>query len=273
MKPHLARLVLPAAVVAGVAVTALPSTALAQGKTDFGEQGQFIVGADRLMPFFTYSHFSRSEPPGGGATDASQSGDNTTLGFFYGSTLDLNNNGNVQSDFPSSAFFTVPRVGLDYTFLPNVTVGGDVIVFFTLGGGRSNESTFANGSSMTSAQESRTLTLFGIAPRVGYVMHLTDTVHAWLRGGPSFYNGTMNTNTGGGATLVHDSQHNVALDLEPQLVWTPFPHVGFTGALDVDLGPSFLGGYSHQDVQIGNTTSGSADLVFLGLTLGMLAYF
>jgi hypothetical protein len=258
------------AVAASTALTG--STALAQTQQEFGDKGEFIIGGDRLMPLLAYSHFSRSIPPPGGTTDASQSGDNTTLGLFYGSTLDINNNGDVGTDFPSSAFFAVPRVGLDYVIAPNITIGGEVVVFFTLGGGRSTQTDFANGTSMTSQQESQSLTVFGLAPRAGYIMKLTAAFSLWLRGGLSFYNGTLSTAGAGGATQ-NDSQHQFALDLEPQLVYTPIPHVGFTAGIDCDLAPSFLGGYSHQDVQVNTTTNGSADVVYLATSLGMVAYF
>ena len=82
-----------------IAVAVMASTLLAgplaraQAVEHFGDKGEFILDADRLMPLLAYSHFSRGLPAPGGATGASQSGDNTTLGLFYGSTLDLNNNG------------------------------------------------------------------------------------------------------------------------------------------------------------------------------------
>jgi hypothetical protein len=249
------------------------SHARAQAQQAFGDRGEFIIGADRLMPLLAYSHFSRSVPPPGGAVDASYSGDNTTLGLFFGSALDLNNQGDGQTDFPSSSFFNVPRVGLDYVIAPNITIGGDVVVFFTLGGGRSTQSEFANGTGMTSQQENRSLTVFGVAPRGGYIMKLSDLFSVWFRGGPSFYTGTMKTGSPQTGTTQSDTQQQFAIDLEPQFVFTPIPHIGFTAALDVDLAPSFLGNYSHQDLQVGTTTTGSADVVYVGATLGMIAYF
>jgi hypothetical protein len=248
--------------------------ARAQAATQaFGDKGEFIIGADRLMPLLSYSHFSRSVPPPGGATDASYSGDNTTLGLFFGSTLDLNNHGDAQTDFPGNSFFSVPRVGLDYVIAPNITIGGDFIVFFTLGGGRSTQEDFANGTSMTSQQENRSLTAFGVAPRGGYIMKLSDLFSVWLRGGLSFYTGTMKTGTPQAGTTQSDTQQQLAIDLEPQFVFTPVPHIGFTAALNIDLAPSFLGSYSHEDLQLNRTTTGSSDVVYVGATLGMIAYF
>jgi hypothetical protein len=261
-----------------IAVAVMASTLLAgplaraQALEHFGDKGEFIIDADRLMPLLAYSHFSRSLPTPGGATGASQSGDNTTLGLFYGSTLDLNNNGNDVTDFPSSAFFAVPRIGLDYVIAPNFTIGGDLVVFFTLGGGRSTQTDLGNGTSVSSAQQSQSLTLFGIAPRAGYIVKLSDSFSLWLRGGLSFYNGTVTTGVSTGTTQT-DSQHQLALDLEPQVVFTPIPHLGFTAALNADFAPSFLGGYSHQDVQVGTTINGTADVVYVAATLGMIAYF
>jgi hypothetical protein len=246
--------------------------ARAQTQPAFGDKGQFILGADRLMPLFAYSQFSRDEPAPGGTTGASHSGDNTTLGLFYGSTLDLNNQGDNATDFPSSAFFTVPRVGLDYAVAPDITIGTDLVLFFTLGGGHSTQTTFANGTSMTSEQVSQSLTVFGLTPRVGYIMKLTDSFSLWLRGGLSFYNGTLST-SGPTGTLVTDSQYQFALDLEPQIVYTPIPHVGFTAALDGDFSPSFLGSYTHHDLQANQSVIKSSEVVFVGITLGMIAYF
>lgn len=254
--------------------SAMLAAPLAQAQAQapqFGDKGQFIIGGDRLMPLLAYSQFSRDEASPGGTT-TSHSGDNTTLGLFYGSTLDLNNQGDVGTDFPSSAFFTVPRVGLDYVLAPNVTIGGDVVVFFTLGGGHQTQTNFQNGTSMLSEQGSQSMTVFGIAPRAGYIMKLSDSFSLWLRGGVSFYNGTLRT-SGNAGTLESDSQHQFVIDLEPQLVYTPIPHVGFTAALDGDFSPSFLGGYTHQDVEINESVSKSSEVVFIGATLGMIAYF
>jgi hypothetical protein len=256
------------ALIAGSMLAAPLARAQAQ---PFGDKGEFIIGGDRLLPLLTYSQFSRDEPAAGG-TSSSHSGDNTTLGLFYGSTLDLNNQGDVGTDFPSSAFFAVPRAGLDYVIAPNVTIGGDVVVFFTLGGGHQTQTNFQNGTSMTGGQESQSMTVFGIAPRAGYIMRLSQSFSLWLRGGISFYNGTLKT-SGNAGTLENDSQYQFAIDLEPQLVYTPIPHVGFTAALNGDFSPSFLGGYTHQEVQINESVSKSSEVVFIGATLGMIAYF
>jgi hypothetical protein len=245
--------------------------ARAQPQQQFGEKGEFILDADRLMPLLTYAHFSRDLPPPGGTTGASHSGDNTTLGLFYGSTLDLNAEGG--GDFPSSAFFAVPRLGFDYVFTANMTIGADLVVFGTLGGGQSTETTFANGTAMTSQQTSQSLALFGLAPRFGYIMKLTDGFSLWLRGGLSFYYGTLKTSGAAGNALSNDSEEHVALDLEPQLVYTPIPHVGFTAAVNADLSPSFAGGYTHTDNLLNVSVSKSSDVVFLGITLGLVAYF
>ena len=103
-------------------------------------------------------------------------------------------------------------------------------------------------------------------------MKLSDLFSVWLRGGPSFYTGTLKTGTPQAGTTQSDTQQQFAIDLEPQIVFTPIQHLGFTAALNIDIAPSFLGNYSHQDSVLG-TTTGTADVVYAGVTLGMIAYF
>ena len=63
-----------------------------------------------------------------------------------------------------STFYTTPRVGFDYVFLPNWTIGGILFVFFTLG--KSQTVTTGNVSRDVSQPSANAV---GIAPRVGYI--------------------------------------------------------------------------------------------------------
>jgi hypothetical protein len=263
---------------AAVGVTACvlltASAAHAQEKT-FGEKGEFIIGVDRLIPVLAYTHFSTEAPLPAGATNATDSGDQSSFSLLYGATIDgCRGVGASAGAGPcqSELFFTVPRAGFDYVLAPNVTIGGDLVLFFTLGGSTSHEVDFANGTSRTDTVSSPKTTLFGVAPRGGYILHMSDLVSLWLRGGLSYYIASTKTVVDAMTTQTVD-QHQFALDLEPQFVFTPIPHLGFTAALNVDI--PFGGNTSTETDTPGMSTTFSAgsSIFYLGGTIGMLGWF
>jgi hypothetical protein len=273
------------AVAASLAVLTVAPATFAQGAAkggDFGEQGQFIIGADRLLPLFGYNHWSYDLPTAGNVTKDNQSGSSWNLSLLYGGTPwapDLGGigrgNAAVGAAFGTNIPFTVPRVGLDYVIVPNVTIGGDLILYFTVGGSTSEEVDLQGGQTMTTTRDNPGLTLFGIAPRGGYILGLNDMFSIWLRGGFSYYTWTakQTVTNGGTSTTNTASQNQPAIDLEPQLVFHIIPHVGFTAGLTLDI--PFAGGYSFSSSTNGNTTtvSNGSSLLYFGLNLGMLAYF
>jgi hypothetical protein len=271
------------AAVAGLAVVTLPSLAHAQAAGGgFGDQGRFIISADRLFPLLGYSHAAENEiNPPGGATKVTDSQSYSNLGFFWGNTPAFTDTlsglalpagfGGVQV----TNFYTVPRVGFDYTLLPNFTIGGDVILFFTLGGNVKRETDLANGGNQTTTNSAPTNTTFGLAPRVGYILHLSELFSIWLRGGLSFYTETVKqSETNGNQTTTFSANYDqLALDLDPQLVITPAPHLGFTAGLTGDI--PITGGHSYTISGGGASQSYSAgaNIFFIGATAGMLVWF
>ena len=249
---------------------------------DFGEQGQFIIGADRLLPLFGYNHWSYDLPTTANVTKDNVSGSSWNLSLLYGGTpwssdlTGLGRGGALGGAFGNTNLaFTVPRVGLDYVIVPNVTIGGDLILYFTVGGNTSTEVDLQGGQTNTTTNDNPGVTLFGIAPRGGYILGLNDMFSLWLRGGFSYYTWTskQTVTNGGTSTTYTASQNQPAIDLEPQVVFHIIPHVGFTAGLTLDI--PFAGGYSDSVNQNGqtNTTSNSSSLLYFGLNLGMLAYF
>ncbi len=251
---------------AGV-LLASPFAHAQQRQGDFGQQGQFIFSGDRLFSLFAYDNVTQDDivfgglP--GGATSQTTTTNQTTMSFFYGQ------NGNA----PES-FFSVPRVGLDYVFLPNMTLGGDVVLLLTLGGSTKHETDFPNMTNQTTTSNPST-TGFGIAPRYGYILPLTDMFSLWLRGGFSYYTATVkqSTTVGGETTTSSANLDQFGIDLEPQIVFTAIPHVGFTAGLACDI--PLAGGHSLEN-DTGNTSqsaSAHSSIFYLGLELGMLAHF
>jgi hypothetical protein len=80
-----------------------------------------------------------------------------------------------------------------------------------------------------------------------------------------------NSKTTVGADTVTTSTNQFALDLDPQFVVTPIPHLGFTLGLTADL--PIAGGHSTDDGTSGVSVSKSSSVLFFGLTAGMLGYF
>ncbi len=254
----------------GVLLTAPFASAQANAGAAFGQQGQFIVSADRLFDLFAFSRNSQdlfNANPGDNKTV--QTSTQTSMGILWGST------------FPTGSenFYTVPRLGFDYTIVDHVTVGGELVVFFTLGGSTSTEHDHPNGSTTTDSADNPGWTVFGIAPRGGYILQLTDLFSLWLRGGFSIYtaNSKSTTTLGNTTTTTSNGVQQFAIDLDPQLVITPIHHAGFTVGLTGDIP---IGGGHSQEVNFTNgtmttdTKNGAASSqAFFGVTAGMLVWF
>jgi hypothetical protein len=249
-----------------VGLLLITSSAHAQQQTDFTQKGQFIISADRLVPLFAFTHTSENLPADAPITKNVETNSQSSLSFFYGYTPPA-----------QDLFYTVPRLGVDYTIVPNVTIGGEIVLYFTLGGNHGTETDSSNGTTVTTSTSSPSTTLFGIAPRGGYIFALNNIFSFWLRGGFSFYteSSTTTTNDNNGNTInkTTNSFHQFSLDLDPQFVITPFPHIGFTAGITMDIP---FGGRNSTENDQGNSTqtfSAGASDFYLGVTLGMLVHF
>src|SRR6185312_1915972 len=167
------------------------SVAHAQQRQDFGQQGEFIISADRLFSLFSFSSVSQDSVTlnGNGTVVTSNStytNTRTGMSILWGSNS-LGGLGPLQGQnaindlvLPAAnTFFTVPRVGFDYVVVPNVTIGGDLALFFTLGGHTKTE-TQNNNATFTATVDSPSTTVFGLAPRAGYVLGLNNMISFWL---------------------------------------------------------------------------------------------
>jgi hypothetical protein len=222
-------------------------------KQGFGDTGEFILGADRLVPVLSYSqgwtgHLGNLPA---GETGETTTSSQTAFSFFWGST------------YPGATFFTVPRIGLDYVLAPHFTIGGEMALFITAGATQSTQIDQANGGSTTIPGAPASRTLFGIAPRAGYVLRLTNLFALWLRGGFSFYTETDTTNVGNN---VSGGLNQFSMDLEPQFVITPLPHLGLTIGPTLDV-PLF------GRIWLDPNESASSAVLFFGITGAAIAYF
>ncbi len=222
-------------------------------KATFGEKGEFIIGADRLVPVFSYTQewVGHLGPLPAGETGQSSTNSQGAFSFLWGSGGPI-----------APAFFTAPRVGFDYVLIPHLTLGGEVVIFANTGASQTVTRNTAMGNTATAVGAPEQV-IFGFAPRVGYVLRLTDLFSLWLRGGFSFYSEgdslSLGTNTGTGANLF-------ALDLEPQFVITPVSHVAIALSPTLDL-PLF--GQVWADVN----ENANFDMLYFGINASMLVYF
>lgn len=249
----------------GILLTA--SVASAQ-RLDFGQKGEFVFSADRLVPVLSFTENKITNNNVNPSQSTSTTG--SSISLLYGDNSIVSGTGLAAGN---PTFYTSPRVGFDYVFLPNWTIGGDLFVFFTLGGSNTGSQGGNSASSDTPSGNA-----FGVAPRVGYVFDINALLSFWLRGGFSFYHaGTSeqdaNCNNGSDTT----SLNVFGLDLDPQLVISPTPHFAFLAGPAIDFG--FAGGYGTSRPGGPNgcsstiSTSDGYSSHLIGLTGGMMGWF
>ncbi len=254
--------------VVGAAMGVLLTASVASAQTDgrgFGQKGEFILSADRLVPVIAFTQNRTNDTDNDPNVTTTQNGSNISLlwGNNGVSLGDLVNGGN-------STFYTTPRVGFDYVLVPNLTLGGDLFVFFTLGG----SGTVKTGNTSVTT-DTPSGNAFGIAPRVGYIIGLSEVLSIWLRGGFSFYHAGTSQDVNNCDNNITNTVNVVGLDIDPQLVISPIPHFAFTAGPALDFG--FAG--SHSNSRPGNncnttiTTSEGYTSYNFGITGGLLGWF
>ncbi len=235
--------------------------------TSFGEQGEFILGIDRLVPLLAFQSESTSETANGTTSTISDS--RSSIDF-------LQNPFGVYSGNGSPNFYNVPRLGLDYVVIPNLTIGGNVIVGFSVGGTHEQQTT--TGSTTTTKDTSEpSFTLLGISPRVGYIFALSDLFAFWPRAGFSFYSlktTTPVTDKMGNTTETDSTTFTqFALDVEGMFVWTPLPHFGVTGGPILDIPVTGSANSAATIQSMTTTTTASFSSWHIGAGVGVISYF
>jgi hypothetical protein len=188
----------------------------AQDANNFAQKGgQLILSADRLVPVFSFNSVSVRDVDGRRTDSVNGSSSSILWGGDVG--------------FGGRNPHTIPRVGVDFTIIPRLTLGGAVALGFTMGG--SAETEVVDGPrTMTTRVETPSVTAFGLAPRVGYVLPLGNVLAVWLRGGFAFYSVRVRTESVFQQGRRFDTESNslFSLDVDPQLAIVPFEHFFFT---------------------------------------------
>lgn len=268
MKAHLG-----IAVLAFAATTAMAGSAEAAGDArGFGEKFQLILSADRLVPLFSYTYGSSTEAQNNIQLTSSQSG--ASMSLLFGRIAGVEGGGLGAAPVNVHA---IPRVAFDFTVIPKLTLGAALAFGFGLGGSIERES-LTNNQTVTRKTDAPTASAIGLAPRVGYIIPLGDSLAFWPRGGLGFYwtslkTESVNDNNPNVVTTASSTDSLISLDLDPQLVVTPLEHFFF------HLGPivnvPLSGSRSTQTTNGGvtNKVTNDISLFHFGLQAGLGGYF
>jgi hypothetical protein len=189
-----------------------------------------------------------------------------------GTNVDLETSGTdvsfLGSGGTSPNVFSVPRVGFDGMFESGLTLGGSLSYLVTTG-----KYETVGSSTNKETHDAPTASIFVLAPRIGVMFAATPSVGVWLRGGISRISISSEVNnvdfdTGEPLTTTSTSTVTlVDLTLDPQLVISPAPHVGFTVGALLDIG---VGGTAETS---GSTVTHDVKASSYGVSGGLVAIF
>jgi hypothetical protein len=223
-----------------------------QGPSRFGTKG-FILSADRLIPLTSYESVKTTQSDGSSETKADLS-----LGFL--------------SNAPYTAFgtfYNLPRLGFDWLPVRNLTLGGATWLYTQFSA--TDSTSPANGPSKS--KDLPKVTYWGIAPRVGYIVPLGESLSLWPRAGVEYHNVSASKISG----TVSPSVDQFAIEAEVMLVISPWNHFGITVGPTLDVP---VGGKSTSALATGTGTTGPATatsfdsaMFQVGMSAGLLGHF
>ncbi len=143
-----------------------------------------------------------------------------------------------------TSVYQVPRMAIDYVAFDQVTFGGAV--------GIAHSSYDAGGSS----------TNLLIAPRAGYIFGGRGVLSLWARAGFTFF--STSAGTGGGGSVW-----GTAFNIEPEIIISPYKHLGIYLGAVVDLGMFGKETFTSN----GSDTKLSSTVTNYGVTSGLRAWF
>lgn len=257
-----------AALAAAAALLSFTPPAEAAGHANgLGEKGQLIISADRLLPLFSYTYSSVTNTVNN--TDLVTSRSGSGLSLLFGRNFGIGDANDVAPNV-----HTIPRVAFDVTIINHLTIGAALAFGFGLGG-TYQEDVVNNNSVTTRKVDLPTTTAIGFAPRVGYVIPLSDMFAFWPRAGIGFYSVSagFEQQNGGAVTNIKTTDSILSLDLDPQFAIVPVEHFFIHAGPIINVPLS--GSRSITRTTGATTTEFSQDtsLFHIGLSAGVGAYF
>jgi hypothetical protein len=229
------------------------------GAQEFGQPGQVVLGAERIMGVYSDHLTSKSSD---GTTETKL---NTTSIALLGMPVALDDSGIA---YPSST----PRFALDVFVLQGLSLGGSLIYLNRSG---STDNTLNSGGTSTSTtRDAPTSSTFIFAPRIGYAAQLAPVFAIWPRAGITYAHyklTSQNTNATGGTTESSTAADFTDISGEVMATFLPVPHVALLVGPYLDIP---LGGGS-KTVTAGQESTNHPRIHYLsvGLTTGLAAYF
>lgn len=221
--------------VAGVLATATilfasTDASAADHANGFGEKGQLILSADRFVPVFNYASASTTRTENNADLTDSRSG--SGLSLLFGRSFADNQDFGVPINVHA-----LPRVAFDVTIIPRLTLGGAIAFGFGLGG--TNEREALEGATKTTQKtDAPTGTAIGFAPRVGYILPLSDMFAFWPRAGLGIYSVSASSERVGPNNVITTDRVTdtlFSLDLDPQFAIVPLEHFFITVGPTVNI--------------------------------------
>lgn len=242
-----------AAALAAVATLFASSSAFAlKTPAGMGTEGSLTVTADRLFGFLWQSTYTESTQ-GPVKTETTQRRSDIILGTGKSGAAG-------------------PRIGLDYTVIPNLTIGAAFGLGYTSVTGKQKVS--GGGQTVETTSEPPGATTIFIAPRVGYLIDFSDNFGIWPRAGVTIAR-TSSTdervNAQGATVETENSEFGLWATIEAPLVISPADHFAFTAGPFLDFPLT-----SSQKSKTGGTTvelDPAPKTTFLGVGIGMLGSF
>jgi hypothetical protein len=231
--------------------------ALAQEPGNLGNQGQIVVGVDRVMglSFETWSVTQVEALTAGESVETTDTNSRTIVSFL----------GTGHNVFDVPTFGMTPRLAFDFFPTQGLSVGGS-FVFVSRSGEDENETVIdpATGTTETTTSDADTQQTLIIHPRLGYAIQIDRMLALWPRLGITWASLSRETETGSTYTVSA-----LDLTLEALLGISPFEHFAILVGPYGDIG---LSGTSESET---DTTSTEDDITVssFGLTTSIVGYF
>lgn len=181
------------------------------------EGGRLRVGVERMFGFTYNALTSSSESTTGGVTTTRESTTTWTAFNVFGSGFSA-----VTPALLVLNPLQAPRLGIDYELPSHLTLGG--AIFFSWNSVRD-----ADGDGYSAVG-------FGLAPRVGYSLRLTERLSFWPRAGVSFsYVGTSPRDAGTTSLTTRATYVPLWVNVEPMLTLAATQSFLFTFGLLLDI--------------------------------------
>jgi hypothetical protein len=240
------------------------------GIDNIGNQGQLVIGVDRVMGLNFITDTTEDEEE----TIDPVTGNTTTAKF---KTTEKYTTIGLAGTFPTT-ILQLPRLGIDYFVTDGLSLGAS-LMYLRVSGEQEQEVTIG-GETETDSEDLEPVNYLLFHPRIGYSVIIDETFAFWPRAGITWAqtSSTQTTQTVDPITGnlidvdVDRSETLVELTLEANFVISPIEHFAFLVGPFLDLG---LSGEEKSEVDLPGAEEQKNDrtVTAYGLQVGVAGYF